>query len=211
LSGRHPETLQTLVAEAGAAGIQASFQLCDLEDHAQVQALAQAALAQAPFIGFAFVAGLNHDDALPRVSEAAWDKIRAINVGAHAQLLGALDRAKAFAPEARGLLIGSQVGHRGNAGQVAYAAAKGDVVNLLQNGPAGLRLNLLLPPLVDSPLLANLTPEARASLYKARLLADPDPAATCAAAAAFLLSDDSAYVHRAIWHADSRVSVLGMD
>lgn len=188
------------MAEAEALGIQAHAWPADL---AQKPALPD----PGPWSGFAFVAGINHDDPLARLDEAAWQKVWDVNVGAHAALL----RAMAWAPGARGLLIGSIVGLRGNAGQAAYAAAKGGLQSLLLRSPQGLRLNLLLPPLVESPLLAGLSAEARERLFKARLLDDPDPASTCARAGAFLLSDDAAYIHRQVWHADSRVSVLGMD
>lgn len=193
-----------MVEEAARLGLKAEAWPGDLSDP---QALLARAQAQGPWAGFAFVAGINHDDPLPRLDEAAWQKVWDVNVSAHARLL----RSMAWAPEARGLLIGSIVGLRGNGGQAAYAAAKGSLISLLMRSPQGLRLNLLLPPLVESPLLAGLSPEARERLFSTRLLADPDPALSCARAGAFLLSDDARYIHRALWHADSRVSVLGMD
>lgn len=209
LSGRDPQALAALVEEAGRDGIEAHAQVCELTEPLQVRALAERIHKEGPFVGFAFVAGINHDTALTKLEESDWDRVQAVNVGAHARLLEAMDGN--LAAEARGLLVGSQVGLRGNWGQAAYGAAKGDLIRLLYTAPAGLRLNVLLPPLVDSPLLANLSPEARERLFSTRLIPDPDPPVTCAAAAAFLLSDDAKYIHRAIWHADSRVSVLGMD
>ena len=70
---------------------------------------------------------------------------------------------------------------------------------------------MLLPPLVESPLLAHLGPEARQRLFQTRLMDDPDPALSCAQAGAFLLSDGASFIHRQAFHADSRVGALGWD
>lgn len=204
LHGRDPGALRSLLAEAAALGVEAEAWPGDL---CQPQGLLDRLRVQGPWAGFAFVAGTNHDDPLPRLDEAAWQRVWDVNVGVHARLM----RRMAWAPGASGLLVGSIVGLRGNAGQAAYAAAKGGLVDLLRGSPPGLRLNLLLPPLVQSRLLAGLSPGARERLFKARLLDDPDPAATCAAAGAFLLSPAAGYIHRQVWHADSRVGALGMD
>jgi 3-oxoacyl-[acyl-carrier protein] reductase len=148
---------------------------------------------------------------LVRLDEAAWDRVWSVNCGVHAAILRALHPQGLLAPDARGLLIGSLSGSRGNAGQTAYAAAKGALADLLPLAPSALRLNVLLPPLLPSPMTAALSPQARERLYQARLLDDPDPAASCADAAAFLLSDAAAYLHRQCIHADSRVTALGWD
>ncbi|HTB33825.1 MAG TPA: SDR family oxidoreductase, partial [bacterium] len=152
-----------------------------------------------------------HDTGLGKLDESAWDRVWDANVGFHAEFLQSLARPGALAPRARGILVGSIVGSRGNHGQTAYAASKGALLELLPQAPQGLRLNVLLPPLVDSPLLANLSDEARARLFKSRLMDDADPAQSCAEAGAFLLGDGSSYVHRQAFHADSRVTALGWD
>lgn len=207
LGGRDPKALQGLCEEAGAAGMQADAWLMDLERTDSYPAL----LAQAqagPVRGLALAAGINHDQSLLQLSSEEWDRVWSVDFAFHARLLSEL---KSLTPGATGLLIGSIVGHRGNAGQAAYAAAKGALLDLLPHAPKGLRLNILLPPLVESPLLAHLSSEARERLFQARLMPDPDPALSCAAAGAFLLGPASSYVHHQVFHADSRVSALSWD
>jgi 3-oxoacyl-[acyl-carrier protein] reductase len=165
----------------------------------------------APVKGLALVAGINHDKTISKLEEAEWDQVWQVNAGFHSHMLAALSSPGRLAEGARGILVGSIVGLRGNHGQSAYGAAKGALVDLLPLSPTHLRLNLLLPPLVPSPLLAKLTPEAHERLFKTRLLQDPDPARSCAEAGAFLLSDASSYIHRQVVHADSRVGALGWD
>jgi 3-oxoacyl-[acyl-carrier protein] reductase len=202
--------LDALASEAKARGIAFEAVPLDLGERSQWPA-ALDALTRAPVAGFALVAGINHDLSASKLEEAAWDHAWAVNTGFHAKLLQALSAPGRLAPDAVGLLVGSIVGSRGNHGQTAYAASKGALLDLLPLAPPGLRLNVLLPPLVDSPLLANLTPEAHERLFASRLMADPDPAQSCAEAGAFLLSRAASYIHRQAIHADSRVTALGWD
>lgn len=209
LQGRDEGRLQALAREAREQGMRAEVLVLDLAQPEAGRVLAEAAVGLGPLAGLALVAGINHDLSLSKLEEADWDKVWKANVRAHAALIRALHRPGTLAPGARGILTGSIVGLRGNHGQAAYAAAKGALVDLLPFAPAALRLNVLLPPLVESPLLQGLSPEARVRLYSTRLFDDPDPALSCALAGEFLLSDDSSYVHRQVIHADSRVSELG--
>jgi 3-oxoacyl-[acyl-carrier protein] reductase len=209
LTGRDPAALSALVASPEARHHDAEALTVDLCAPVAVQALRKRLGAAGPLLGLALVAGVNQDDALPKLDEADWDRVWQVNLAAHRRLLSDLNEPGRLAAGARGLLVGSIVGLRGNAGQSAYAAAKGALLDLLPMAPQGLRLNVLLPPLVPSPLLKNLSPAARERLFKTRLMDDPDPAESAAAAGAFLLSDRSSYIHRQAVHADSRVTALG--
>ena len=188
-------------------GIEAQGISLDMADEAGCEAFINALPGLGPFLGIALLAGINHDDPIVRLEEARWDRVWQVNIGFHARLLRAAGAH--LAPGARALLVASQVALRGNAGQVAYAAAKGALIDLMPSLPTALRVNVLLPPLVPSPLLDNLSPEALQSLFALRSLQDPEPALSCADGAAYLLSDASRYVQRQVWHADSRISVLG--
>ncbi len=209
LTGREPARLAPLMARLGQKGLQAQALGLDMADEAGCEAFLDALPGLGPFKGLALLAGINHDDPLPTLKDAVWDRVWQVNTGFHTRLLRRLAQAGQFAGDARAILTGSQVGLRGNAGQTAYAAAKGALVDLMLAGPSGLRLNVLLPPLVPSPLLDGLSPQALESLFAARLMQDPDPASSCAEGAAFLMGDASRYVHRQVWHPDTRVSVLG--
>jgi len=206
VGGREAAVLDGVCSEARAAGVRAEPWIADLD-------LGPCSLPAGlpPLRGFVFAAGATEDAALAALSLDRWERAWRINAGSHAALLRGLALPGRLAPGARGLLIGSLSGSRGNAGQAAYAAAKGSLEDLLALAPGGLRLNVLLPPLMPSPMLDGLGPAARASLFAARLMDDPEPAAGCAEAAAFLLSDGASYVHRQVLHADTRVSALGWD
>ena len=209
LGGRDPKRLEALAQEARGFGIGARPWYLDLEQPLAFHESSGVFDQLGPVRGLALVAGINHDQPVATLSAEQWDKLWAVDFASHARLLASLGRLGRFAPDASALLVGSIMGHRGNAGQAAYAAAKGALHDLMYQAPAGLRINLLLPPLVESPLLAHLSSEARESLFNMRSMEDPDPALSCAEAAAFLLSPAASYVHRQVLHADSRVTALG--
>lgn len=209
LIGRDARSLGALCAEAAAQGRTTRPWVLDL---AAADAGLEAALGDLPPVkALLFAAGEAHDRALALSDSASFERSWSVNVGAHARLLKALHAPGRLAGDARGLLIGSLSGLRGRRGQTAYAAAKGSLVDLLPLAPRGLRLNVLLPPLLPSPFLDALSPQARAELFGGRLMDDPDPAASCADAAQFLLSDAASYVHRTVMNADSRVTALGWE
>jgi 3-oxoacyl-[acyl-carrier protein] reductase len=211
LAGRDQAALDSLCLEAAAAAREAKALPLDMAGPSSVQSCARGLAHAAPLKGFVFAAGMAQDRVLPLLAESAFDRVLQVNLGFHAGLLKLFREPGRLAPGARGLLIGSSSGLRGQKGQSAYAAAKGGLVDLLALAPKGLRLNVLLPPLTPSPFLESLSPAARAELYSARLLDDPDPAASCAEAALFLLSDGASYIHRQVISADSRVGALGWD
>jgi 3-oxoacyl-[acyl-carrier protein] reductase len=209
LTARNAAKLESSLGSLRALGIDVEAHQLDMADEAGCEAFLGALPGLGPFLGLALLAGINHDDPITRLEESAWDQVWQVNVGFHSRLLRRLLSGAVLSPDFRGFLTGSQVGLRGNAGQVAYAAAKGALIDLMNSLPPALRMNVLLPPLVPSPLLDKLSPEALQTLFAMRLMQDPEPALSCAEGAAFLLGDGSRYVQHQVWHADSRVSVLG--
>jgi 3-oxoacyl-[acyl-carrier protein] reductase len=211
LAGRDAAALGALVAEAEAEGVAAESLAVDLADESAWPGALDRVAEFMPLKGFALVAGTSRDASLGTLEEATWDRVWAVNTGFHTRFLRELSLPGALAPQARGIMVGSIVGSRGNHGQTAYGASKGALLDLLSLAPGGLRLNVLLPPLVQSRMLENLSDKARVRLFKNRLMEDPDPEQSCAEAGAFLLGDGSSYVHRQAFHADSRVTALGWD
>jgi 3-oxoacyl-[acyl-carrier protein] reductase len=214
LPARDPGKFKTLPCWPGCAGRVLDAPRLDLGDPSQVGLFCGAALARhAPYTAVVLAAGISHDATVLKLTETEWDRVLQVDALSVHCLLTAMLEGGLLAPGAGILLVGSQVGLRGNHGQAAYAAAKGLLLDLMRaearrTAALGCRLNLLLPPLVDSPLLAGLSPAARERLFASRLLPDPDPALSCARSAAFLLSPSAGYVHGAVWHADSRISGL---
>ncbi len=160
----------------------------------------------------ALLAGDNHDQTLLESGEEDFEMLWKVNTGSHVRLLGLLFPAGPPRLAAPLVFCGSQVGLRGNAGQALYAMAKGHLLDLAKKFTVqGWRANLLLPPLMLSPMLMQLSLETREKLLATRLMADPEPELSAAEQALFLLSRRSSYVAGQAWHGDTRVSVLGFD
>lgn len=84
-------------------------------------------------------------------------------------------------------------------GNGAYTAAKHGVVGLTKNaaaeyGPRGLRINCVGPAYIDTPLLAGLPAEARATLVARHPLGRLGKATEVAPLVCFLLSDEASFM-----------------
>jgi NAD(P)-dependent dehydrogenase (short-subunit alcohol dehydrogenase family) len=93
----------------------------------------------------------------------------------------------------------SILGVMGQTATAAYAAAKGGVVNLtrtlaLESAPKGVRVNSVAPGYIDTPLLRNLSPEAREGLVKLHPLGRLGRDDEIASAVLFLVSDEASFI-----------------
>jgi NAD(P)-dependent dehydrogenase (short-subunit alcohol dehydrogenase family) len=165
---------------AAELGERASFHRCDVSDETNVNAAVAAGHAAMGGLNLAVncagvaTAGrvLGRDGPM---SGAAFAKVIAIN------LVGTLHVDKAAAhlmqtntPNAdgeRGLLIqtASVAAYEGQIGQVAYAASKAGVIGMMlpmarELARFGIRVVTIAPGIFETPMMAGMTPELRASL-----------------------------------------------
>lgn len=97
------------------------------------------------------------------------------------------------------VMVASVMGSAGAPGQAVYAATKGAVAALARSaakelGPAGIRVNAVAPGFIETDMLAELSPEQRAERVAATALGRLGSPADVAAAVAFLLSEDAAFI-----------------
>ncbi len=145
-------------------------------------------------------AGIGHDVPLLETTPELFDRIIAINL--RGTFLVAQAAARAMVAQGGGAIvnIASVSGMRGNVGRTAYGASKGGVVIMSQVmavelAAAGVRVNVIAPGPVDTPLVARMhDAEIRRIWTDAvpmRRYATPEE---IAGAAAFLCSEDAGYV-----------------
>ena len=114
------------------------------------------------------------------------------------------------------ILTSSAASLRANAGAISYSASKAAVNNLAQTAAnafagTGVRVNAVLPGLVETQLTRKVFEDARARGVEAKLghvtpMKRPGRSEEIAAAAAFLASDDSSYVDGQLLSVDGGVS-----
>ncbi|MBO23406.1 MAG: 3-hydroxyacyl-CoA dehydrogenase [Rhodospirillaceae bacterium] len=115
------------------------------------------------------------------VSRSGPMPLDAFNMVIQVNLVGSFNMMRLFAAELgevesfedgeRGLIVStaSVAATEGQIGQAAYASSKGGIVSLnlvaaREFAPRGIRVNTIAPGLIDTPMMAGLPDEARASL-----------------------------------------------
>lgn len=115
-------------------------------------------------------AGVHRGGRIGDLSRAHWDEVLATN------LTGAFELARTVVPRLQDgasiINVGAVVGFRGFPGDVAYGAAKAGLSGLTQVlavelAPRGIRVNLVIPGVVDTDMTSALTGRARERLVRA--------------------------------------------
>lgn len=136
-------------------------------------------------------AGILRDRMSQGMSEAEWDEVMAVN------LKGAFhvtQRVLQIMSRARGghvLFIGSNSARHGTAGQANYAAAKAGLIGLTHSlakeyGCRDIRVNCILPGLLETKMTAHLSAEVRESVLRSHSLGRFNDCASVARFVAFL-------------------------
>jgi 3-oxoacyl-[acyl-carrier protein] reductase len=144
-------------------------------------------------------AGITRDRTLKNMEPADWDAV------IHTNLTGVWNGCKAALPHlveagATGRVISlSSISYLGNFGQVNYSATKAGVVGLtrtlaLELARSGATANAIAPGFIDTPMTRAIPPDMLARQLAAIPLRRAGQPADVAAMAAFLASDDAAYV-----------------
>lgn len=183
-----------------AADLGARFERLDVTraaDWRQAVAAAEAAFGRLDILvsnaGICSMAGLLDED------EATWDRTVAVNQTGAWHGMRAAVPAMERAGGGSVILVSSIWGKVGVAGATAYQATKGALVLLAKATAAelagrGIRVNALLPGIIDTPFLGVLTPEQRSAIAGLSLMKRKGRPGEIAQAATYLASDESSYV-----------------
>ncbi len=194
-----------LIAEAGG---RAAYVHADAASAADIDLLVRTAVERAGrldvMVPNAILAG-RHSQGLLETSEGDWDAIMAVGLrGVFLACKRAVEQMLTQEPvgEARGRIvaISSQHGMVGPPGHVAYAAAKGGVVNLTRQiavdfGPRGIICNAIAPgKILTTPVDEPDTPETLAYSHARTPFPRLGRPEDVASLAVFLASDDCTYM-----------------
>jgi 3-oxoacyl-[acyl-carrier protein] reductase len=172
----------------------------NVADWDAVQAMVETTAAElGPVYGMVNNAGITRDGLLLRMQPEAWQQVLDVN------LTGTFYFTKAVAPLmmrqkiGRIVNIASVIGLSGNAGQANYAASKAGVIAMTKSvakelGGRAITCNAIAPGFIATDMTHDLPEQVKADMLKAIPLKRLGEAEDIAAAVAFLLSEEAAYI-----------------
>ena len=154
------------------------------------------------YYGVVCNAGLTHDVAFPAMSGEAWDTVIRANLDAFYNVLQPLVMPLVRRRTAgRIVTLASVSGLVGNRGQVNYSAAKAGVIGAtkalaVELAKRNITVNCVAPGLIETEMAEDHVPvEEILKAVPARRMGQPEEVA---AAVAFLMSADAAYITRQV-------------
>jgi 3-oxoacyl-[acyl-carrier protein] reductase len=171
----------------------------DVSDGSAVQAaVTEVAEAAGRIDVVVYCAGITRDAALWKLSAEDWASVIGVN------LTGAFNVLGSVTPHLRKhggavVLVASINGERGKRGQANYAASKGGLIALGKTaarelGYFGVRVNVISPGLIETPMIAKLPDEVLARARNEAVLERRGRPEDVANAALFLTSELSAHI-----------------
>lgn len=156
-------------------------------------------------------AGVTADGPLARMEPAAWDRVVAVNFEGAARCAAAVIPGMRARGTGHIVFLSSHSACHPPAGQAAYAAAKAALHGLAaslagRHGSTGIRVNVVLPGFLDTPMTASVTPGRREEVLRSHALGRLN---TPAAAASFIrfLHEQLPHTSGQVFQLDSRPSV----
>jgi 3-oxoacyl-[acyl-carrier protein] reductase len=190
----------TITAYLSAARIKGHGAQLDVKDGARIDALiAEIEQAHGDIAILVNNAGVTQDSLAMRMKESEWDEVIDTNLKSVFRLCKAVLRGMMKARSGRIINITSVVGSSGNAGQINYSAAKAGVAGLTRSlareiGSRGITVNCVAPGVIDTDMTRALSQAQRETFLAQIPLGHLGKPEDIAAAVAFLVSPQAAYV-----------------
>ncbi|CAN5307907.1 glucose 1-dehydrogenase [soil metagenome] len=178
LAARSEDGLRSVAEELQAEGLSAGYVAGDVSGPADVARFADTAVATFGRLDGAFnCAAMTQSGKLDEVSEEDFDRIMAVNVKGTWLCIREEVRVMRAAGAGSIVNVSSIGGLRGSSGMGAYHATKHAVIGLTRtaahdNGPAGIRVNVIAPGPIETPML-DATRLAIPGGVEARIAATP--------------------------------------
>lgn len=177
---------------------------CDVRDDESVRS-AIAEVGEVDIVVHA--AGVARDAVVWKLAVDDWDLVHAVNLrGAFLLMRHAIPRMRARGGSI--VLVGSINGSRGKRGTSAYSASKAGLIGLARSvaretGRFGIRVNVVEPGWVRTPLTESLAPELRQAALAETALNELVEPSDVAAMVEFLASDRAKRVTGQVFRVDA--------
>jgi len=203
---RRAEDARRVVADIAGAGSRAQAIQFDAGDPEQVGTAVAQILEEAGSIDLLVNnAGERFDSLAHSTTEEMWRQCQRVNL--ESVFLVTRSVVKHMARQHHGsiVVVSSIAGSIGSFGQSAYAAAKAGVVAFaksiaLEYGGKGVRINAVIPGIINTEMTANLREDFRSSVLAQIPCGRFGEPEEVAGAVCFLLSDAASYINGATLH-----------
>ena len=215
VADRDADNAQRIAADVSAKGGEAAAVVMDVADPASVeQAMVQAETQFGSLDVMVASAGIGIQKSILETTFEEWSAIIAVNLTG--VFLCGKAAAGRMAPRGFGRIINisSVAGLRGIPGRCAYGASKGGVNSLTQVmavefGAFGVTVNANAPGPINTPLTDRMHTDATRKAYMSAMPLRRYGALSEAAGAAFLASDDAAFVTGHVLPVDGGMAAAG--
>jgi 3-oxoacyl-[acyl-carrier protein] reductase len=158
-------------------------------------------------------AGITRDGLIMTMSEEDWDVVIATNLKGTFNCSKAAVRHMMRRRYGRIINISSVAGQMGNAGQTNYASSKAGQIGFTKSlarevASRGITVNAIAPGFIDTEILNAMNPETLAAAVKMVPLGRKGLPAEIAYAAAFLASDQAAFITGQVLAVDGGMAMM---
>ena len=187
-------------SEIEAAGGQAEAWRCDVSDCGQCESFVKAVMEKYGRIDVLVNnAGITRDGLMMRMTDEEFSRVIDTNLKGTFYMMRFVSRHMLKAKKGRIINMASVVGLMGNAGQVNYAASKAGVIGATKSAAKelasrGITVNAIAPGFIDTEMTGALSEKVQEQILTQIPLGTfgkPEDIANCAA---FLASDEAAYI-----------------
>lgn len=189
-------------AEISALGGHVSLLKFDVAERATVKAAIEADIeTHGAYYGVILNAGINRDTAFPAMTESEWDSVIHTNLDGFYNVIHPCVMPMVQGRQGgRIITLASVSGIAGNRGQVNYSASKAGIIGAtkalsLELAKRKITVNCIAPGLIETDMVADIPKDMVEQLVPMRRMGKPNE---IAALAAFLMSDDAAYITRQV-------------
>ena len=204
----NPAPAEETVAAIEAMGRRVVCKVCDVSNYEETQAAVKDVMAQLGGVDILVNnAGITRDKVLLAMSEADWDAVLDVNLKGAFHFIRHTYSGFLRQRAGRIVNISSVVGLMGNAGQGNYSSAKAGLVGLTKSvakelASRNVTCNAIAPGFIETDMTADLADKVKDEMMKQIPLKRFGQAEDVANAAAFLVSDEAAYITGQVLHVD---------
>jgi 3-oxoacyl-[acyl-carrier protein] reductase len=211
---KSPEAAEEVVKQIQTSGGKAAAFQADVSDFKQAEALVKFSIDT--FSGLDILvnnAGITRDQLIMMMPEADWDAVINTNLKSTFNCSKAAVKHMMRKRTGRIVSIASVAGQMGNPGQTNYSASKGGQIAFTKAlarevAARNITVNAIAPGFVDTEILDAMSPETLEAALKLVPLARKGKPEEIAYAAAFLASDEAAYITGQVLGVDGGMAMM---